>query len=348
MADPAPVTTDQKKSLWDRIVTSTPVVLTVLATAVAGLSSSEMTRSMYFRSLAAQQQSKASDQWNFFQAKRIRGSNLESTVELLQSLTPAGPFDPERLAGQCRELSAQLDKAGSEAVAAKQSADRLAKMLGDPEKQKALEFVTKRTLPKVEQGAREDPEVARRLAEAMKAVSERQTESQTVHLVRQLTADQIDGELGIWEKLGDDFDKACTPTVDAVKELRGAARDLAAQIATLPKASSTDARPLADAVQATIKTAGLDFDGRRYRQEATYNQRSGEIYDIRVRRSAVESDVHLARSKNFFYAMLLLQAGVVIASLAVARRTRSPFWLLAALAGAAGLAFTGYVYLTLR
>src|SRR3954469_18852371 len=79
--------------IWGLILTSTPVVLTVLATTFAGLSSSEMTRSMYFRSLAAQHQSKAGDQWAFFQAKRIRGTTLESTVELLQGITHAEPFN---------------------------------------------------------------------------------------------------------------------------------------------------------------------------------------------------------------------------------------------------------------
>jgi hypothetical protein len=49
---------------WGRILTATPIV----ATALAGLVSSEMTRAQYRRSLAAQQQSKAGDQWSLFQA----------------------------------------------------------------------------------------------------------------------------------------------------------------------------------------------------------------------------------------------------------------------------------------
>ena len=47
-----------------------PVALTVLATIFAGLSSSEMTRSMYFRSLAAQQQAKAASQWGFLPSEK--------------------------------------------------------------------------------------------------------------------------------------------------------------------------------------------------------------------------------------------------------------------------------------
>ncbi|MFA6288501.1 MAG: DUF4337 family protein [Opitutaceae bacterium] len=56
-----------------RLFAATPVIMTVIATMLAGLASSEMTRAQYDRSLAAQQQSKAVDQWSFFQAKKLLG-----------------------------------------------------------------------------------------------------------------------------------------------------------------------------------------------------------------------------------------------------------------------------------
>src|SRR5262249_13206834 len=99
--------------LWGTILTTTPIVLTVLATAFAGLSSSEMTRSMYYRSLAAQHQSKAGDQWAFFQAKRIRGTSLEVTVELLQSLAHVAPFDPVQVDAVSLEMLQHLDRAAA-------------------------------------------------------------------------------------------------------------------------------------------------------------------------------------------------------------------------------------------
>ena len=95
------------KGAWGTILTTTPIVLTVLATAFAGLSSSEMTQAMYYRSLAAQHQSKAGDQWAFFQAKRIRGTNLEMTEELLQSLLhklAGADCERERHAGHRQRL----------------------------------------------------------------------------------------------------------------------------------------------------------------------------------------------------------------------------------------------------
>src|SRR5689334_25353096 len=102
-ATPAPA--DPSKSSAERALAAVPVALTVLATILAGLSSSEMTRSMYYRSLAAQHQSKAGSQWAFFQAKRIRGTTLDATVDLVRTLTDTPPFDP----GSLRSLAARIE-----------------------------------------------------------------------------------------------------------------------------------------------------------------------------------------------------------------------------------------------
>jgi hypothetical protein len=83
---------DVPQTKWGKILTATPVIMTVVATALAGLASSEMTRAQYARSLAAQQQSKAGDQWSFFQAKRLRGAMQRSTLDVLQSTTDLHPF----------------------------------------------------------------------------------------------------------------------------------------------------------------------------------------------------------------------------------------------------------------
>ena len=89
---------------WGKILTATPVIMTVVATALAGLASSEMTRAQYSRSLAAQQQSKAGDQWGFFQAKRLRGALQRNTLDMLQSTTEVRPLN-----------AAALEQAGAEA-----------------------------------------------------------------------------------------------------------------------------------------------------------------------------------------------------------------------------------------
>jgi hypothetical protein len=88
---------DVPQTTWGKVLTATPVIMTVIATMLAGLSSSEMTRAQYARALAAQQQSKAGDQWSFFQAKRLRGSMQRSTLDLLLATTPAKTIDAAAL-----------------------------------------------------------------------------------------------------------------------------------------------------------------------------------------------------------------------------------------------------------
>lgn len=86
-----------RKSFGNSILVATPVILTVVATVLAGLSTTEMTLAQYHRAMAAQNQSKAGDQWNFFQAKRIRAANLETTIEVLQSFSDTNSLTPESL-----------------------------------------------------------------------------------------------------------------------------------------------------------------------------------------------------------------------------------------------------------
>lgn len=76
-----------------KLLLVTPVVMTVIATLLAGLASSEMTRAQYDRAYAAQLQSKAGDQWNFFQAKRQRSALQRNTIDLLQATTDLRPLD---------------------------------------------------------------------------------------------------------------------------------------------------------------------------------------------------------------------------------------------------------------
>lgn len=94
---PDALKSDVPPTIWGRILAATPVVMTVVATALAGLASSEMTRAQYSRSLAAQLQSKAGDQWGFFQAKRLRSALQRVTLDLLQSTADVRPLDPAAL-----------------------------------------------------------------------------------------------------------------------------------------------------------------------------------------------------------------------------------------------------------
>lgn len=90
---------DLPQTGFGRILGATPIVMTVIATLLAGLASSEMTRAQYHRAFAAQLQSKAGDQWSFFQAKRLRSAMARNTVGLLQATGEVGPFPADALPG---------------------------------------------------------------------------------------------------------------------------------------------------------------------------------------------------------------------------------------------------------
>ena len=82
---------------WGKILGATPIVMTVVATMLAGLASSEMTKAQYDRALAAQLQSKAGDQWGYFQAKKMRSALAHNSLELLQATTGVKFLDNDEL-----------------------------------------------------------------------------------------------------------------------------------------------------------------------------------------------------------------------------------------------------------
>lgn len=358
--------------VWGTILTTTPIVLTILATAFAGLSSSEMTQSMYYRSLAAQHQSKAGDQWAFFQAKRTRGTSFETTVQLLQGLAEPDEFAPaqlETVSGQLLQLLKQVadekrtskgDENRPRQQAAKEAASNIEKARTKWSAVQPLpdnplaSLVSGTPLPVVPFRTLDKPEARDSLDAMLQALAQRQTEAATVGLVARLTPDDIEQAARLAEEDADAFDKACTPINHAVKQVRAFLSEVAAALRPLRKIvrnGSEDHAPLGQAVALfdglnnSFKAAALDYDGRRLRQESLYNKRAAEVYEVRVRRSALASDRHRDRSKKFFYCMLLAQAGVTISTLALAGARRSWLWLFAALAGITALGFSAYVYL---
>jgi hypothetical protein len=99
----------QAVNWFTKVVTVTPVFLTVLATVLAGLSSSEMTRSMYYRSLAAQHQAKAGDQWAYFQAKKMREALARAERERRPVSALPGP-DSTLLTDHMDRLAKEVDR----------------------------------------------------------------------------------------------------------------------------------------------------------------------------------------------------------------------------------------------
>jgi hypothetical protein len=83
---------DMPQTPWGKVLSATPVVMTVIATLLAGLASSEMTRAQYDRAYGAQLQSKAGDQWGYFQAKKLRGAMQRNSLELLEATADVHPI----------------------------------------------------------------------------------------------------------------------------------------------------------------------------------------------------------------------------------------------------------------
>ena len=90
---------DLPQSKWGKILAATPIVMTVIATMLAGLASSEMTKAQYDRAYAAQLQSKAGDQWSFYQAKKLRGAFARNSCDLLTATAEVPSLTTASLVG---------------------------------------------------------------------------------------------------------------------------------------------------------------------------------------------------------------------------------------------------------
>jgi hypothetical protein len=131
---------DIPPTTWGKMLSATPVVMAVLSTLLAGLASSEMTKAQYSRALAAQQQSKAGDQWNFFQSKRLRGTLQRNTLDLLESTGPAAPLTVAALE---RLAPGKTDQATLELLAVGKIPDLPPPLVLEPAIQAALDGVEK-------------------------------------------------------------------------------------------------------------------------------------------------------------------------------------------------------------
>lgn len=101
---------DLPQTNWGKILAATPVVMAVVATMLAGLASSEMTKAQYDRSLGAQLQSKAGDQWNYYQAKKLRSAVAHNSLDLLAATVPVHPLDASILGSADDATIAALTK----------------------------------------------------------------------------------------------------------------------------------------------------------------------------------------------------------------------------------------------
>lgn len=311
-----PPPAEEPKGLLDKLGAALPIALTAIATAFAGMSTSELQQAMFWRSAAAQDQAKATNQWTLAGFKRDRSLIMQATAATLRA--HGGWYTPEiatvPLSGPGLHGSGESDDGR------RQAAEWLAGKGPPPAK-----------LPEVADA---------NLLELLKAIREREPEADILKKSRMVPMAGISKTIDDAEKAVEHIDKEWDPTVKAATRIAGAAVKLAAGLN--PDAKD---RPTVTAHANSTQAALYEMEQRRYRAEATLNQGVGFLYEARVKISTAESDRHRERSKNFFYAMLAAQVGAVVSSLAMARKQKSALWLLAALAGLVAVVIGAYVYL---
>lgn len=244
-----PTKTALKKSKREMIFTTTPVVLTILGTLLAGASTGEMTQAQYYRSLAAQNQSKVGDQWAFFQAKRIRGQTLEASADMLPVLARPDRIDARLVQDAANRLVQRLERAEKnveklrDAVAkaenglgpagdqlrpatdallktvqqnlraAQETRSKLVAELARGDVQSAFAYVGTDKLPEVKDQPIEDPHIK----ELLQGIEDRKTEADMVPLLRQVSDTELRHAIETAEGNARAFELASKP-INAVLE----------------------------------------------------------------------------------------------------------------------------------
>ena len=335
--------------VFGTIVTTTPIVLTILSTVLSGLSNAELGQANYLRQLANQKQSKIADQWSFFQARRIRGTDIENASDLLRLLGHVEPFDPETNRTDIDNLAKSLEQAGaSPAVLAriKAAEQKLEKIVKDPANQASFAYLTKRSLPAAELETIAERE---KIDEIVGEIESRKTEQELVPLMRDVKEETLQKAVQSAERNQDSFDKIGSEAGKIFGAYAAGLEEIAAAARSVGKKAKEE-RTAAESLVASFQIATLDYDARRYRQESKLNQAVAQLYEVSVRYLGAQAERHRDRSFKFFLAMLLSQMGAVVAALALARIASSNIWGIAAfsalIAGLMALAFGAYVYLT--
>jgi hypothetical protein len=304
---PENLKSDLPQTTFGKILSATPVVMAVVATMLAGLASSEMTRAQYDRSLGAQQQAKAGDQWSFFQAKRLRGALQLNSVELLENVLDVRPLDAAAIQG---------------ALGGTEAATALATEVG----KQALDALRKGEVPATPTQADLAPEIKA----ALQGFEALVPDSEMARLLANVTDESLEKALKTARDQTQAFDVFTKPLNQLIDMVD---RTLAPEDAG-KKALSRD-----------FAVARSRYNASRYEIEARLNQAIANLYELQVRKSNISAARHHVRSQWFFFGMLGAQAGVIISTFAMAARKRNLLWSLAAGAGIIAISFAIYVYL---
>jgi len=328
---------DLPESKFGKILSATPVIMAVVATMLAGLASSEMTRAQYDRSLGAQQQSKAGDQWSFFQAKRLRGALQRNTADLLQTVTEVHPFNPASL-----QLLAGQSLAESNSTQVQAAQKELTGLLESPAGREAVALLQSGVPPKAAPPVPLDPKIKA----AMEGVETSTPDTELAALVTQVDSKSVEAALHLARDQAQEFDVSTKAVNQAIDQL-----DTLLDRLTILRQKPGPARSEAGATDPFVAlvrdftAARLRYAALRYEIEARLNQTIANLFEVQVRKSNILAEHHHRRSQRFFFGMLGAQTGVIISTLAIAAKNRNLLWSIAAAAGLVAVGFAVYVYL---
>jgi len=316
VANTIPVSTDAvpeaPKSFIDKVGPALAIGLTAIAAVFGSMSAGQLQYAMFYKSQAAQDQAKSTNQWTLAGFKRDRALIREGDAVGLraQSGYAVTTFPPDNLpliAVKKNDPTPEETRKKLEA-AQTQAYSWLVKKDGPPA-----------TFP---------PEITDEHIKALRqALEERRPEAELLALAAKIDIAAINKAIDDAEEKTTVTDKEWDPTLKA-----------AAELATYFNDKKADSKENRIARQA----AGFELDERRYRIESRLNQGVGFLYDIRVKVSSATSDKYRKKSELLGYAMLVAQVGAVAASLALARKKAGGLWLIAAVIGFIALGFGGY------
>lgn len=302
---PAP---ELPKNTYGKVLGSTPVVMTVVSTLMAGLSNSEMTRGQYDRSTAAQIQSKVGDQWSFYQARRLRSANFKSGELLLTASADTMPLTSEML---------QPFLAGTP--------------IGSPTaaSSNAVHALITGALPEVPRLREEIPSIRR----ALDAIAEGRSEGELLSLVAAIPGEELSSALQAAQTESVQWDKRMgelSRNWDAIE------RQLAAMLSQNPDT----VRP----IWRNFAAARMHLESLRLDAEAKASRPVADLLELQVRQGNRDAERHRVRSGKFFIGMLVSQVAVVIGTFALAVQRRNLIWAVAASLGLAATAFGLYAF----
>ncbi|HUR52515.1 MAG TPA: hypothetical protein VMZ71_00150 [Gemmataceae bacterium] len=311
MAD-TPAAPEEPKSFLDRIGPAVAVGLTALAAVFGSMSAAALQQAMYWKSQAAQDQSKSTNQWSLAGFKRDRSLIMQTSAAQL------------RAKSEYRPAAFTLTTNKSDVDAAQQ---------------KALGWLTEDKGEKAGPPRVSLPEIKdEKIIDLRAAIEQRAPEGELLAKAAKVPMPAINKAIEDAEKYVEQTDKEWEPFVTEAAKI--------VQMQTATSADAPEAEAKKKALNATAATAaGFELEQRRYRAESRLNQGVGFLYDVRVKVSTAESDKHRRKSQHLSYAMLVAQIGAVAASLALSRKKGMSLWFFAGIIGIVAIGFGGYAFL---